>query len=158
PRVVLDTSLDLRTLGFVAAIATAMTLLVGVLPAIRSTRALETALGAGARGSGGTLRRTRAPRWLLRAQGSPCVAILVVAGLFIRTLRNLRELDPGFDRRTVVLLTLNDGAATTPIARRVAPALETIPGVWSATFYANLGLLGGGSGTTDCVADGAQAV
>jgi predicted permease len=156
PRVVLDTSLDVRMLGFVAVIATAMTLIVGVLPALRSTRTLETALGAGAHGAGGTLRRTRAHRWLLGAQVSLCVAVLIVAGLFIRTLRNLRELDPGFDRHTVVLLTLNDGAATTAIARRVAPALETIPGVWSATFYANLGLLGGGSGTTDCVVDGAQ--
>src|SRR6516162_2633227 len=106
-----------------------MTLIVGVLPALRSTRTLETALGAGAHGAGGTLRRTRAHRWLLGAQVSLCVAVLIVAGLFIRTLRNLRELDPGFDRHTVVLLTLNDGAATTAIARRVAPALETIPGV-----------------------------
>src|SRR5262249_8358558 len=156
PRVALDTSFDVRTLGLVAAIGAAMTLIVGVLPAIRSTRTLEAALGAGARGTGGTLRRTRAHHWLLGAQVALCVTVLVIGGLFIRTLQNLRELDPGFDRHTVVLVTLNDGAATTAIARRVAPALEAIPGVRSATFYANLGLLGGGSGTTDCVVEGTQ--
>ncbi|HEX6463233.1 MAG TPA: FtsX-like permease family protein, partial [Vicinamibacterales bacterium] len=157
PRVALDTSFDMRTLGLVAAIAVAATLIVGLLPAIRSTCALEAALGAGARSSGGTIRRTRAHHWLLGAQVTLCVAVLLVAGLFIRTLRNLRELDPGFDRHTVVLVTLNDGAATTAIARRAAPALETVPGVRSATFYANLGLLGGGSGTTDCIVDGERA-
>jgi ABC-type antimicrobial peptide transport system permease subunit len=36
------------------------------------------------------------------------------------------------------------------------PALEAIPGVHSATFYANLGLLGGGTTTSDCVVDGTQ--
>lgn len=70
------------------------------------------------------------------------MALLVVAGLFVRTLQNLRGLDAGFDRKSVVLVTLNGGAATTAVARRVQPALEGIPGVRSATFFANLGLLG----------------
>ena len=150
----LDTAPDLRTLAFVVAMVFTMALIVALLPAIRSTRALEGALSVGARGSGGTPRRTRVHHWLLGSQVALSVALLVVAGLFVRTLQNLRGLDAGFDRKTVVLVTLNGGAATTAIARKVGPALETIPGVQSATFYANLGLLGGGSATSDCIIDG----
>jgi putative ABC transport system permease protein len=150
----LDTAPDLRTLAFVVAMAFTMALIVALLPAIRSTRALEGALGAGARGSGGAPRRARVHQVLLGSQVALSVALLVVAGLFVRTLQNLRGLDAGFDRKTVVLVTLNSGAATTAIARKVGPALESIPGVQSATFYANLGLLGGGSAMSDCIIDG----
>jgi len=55
-----------------------------------------------------------------------------------------------------VLVTVNRGAVTAAVARQILPALEAIPGVRSATFYANLGLLGGGSSTSDCVVDGTQ--
>ena len=151
----LDTAPDLRTLAFVVAMVFTMVLIVALLPAIRSTRALEAAINVGTR-SGGTPRRSRVHQWLLASQVALSVALLVVAGLFVRTLQNLRRLDAGFDRKTVVLVTLNGGAATTATARKVAPALETIPGVQSATFYANLGLLGGGSATSDCVIDGTQ--
>ena len=41
-------------------------------------------------------------------------ALLVVAGLFVRTLDNLRRLDAGFDRKTLVLVTVNRGAVTVP--------------------------------------------
>jgi predicted permease len=149
----LDTRPDLRTLAFVAAMTFAITLIVALLPAMRSTRALEGALGAGARESGLT-RRTKVHHRLLGSQVALSLMLLVVAGLFVRTLENLRGVDAGFDRRNVVLVTLNGGAATTAIARRVQPALERVEGVESSTFYANLGLLGGASAMSDCVVDG----
>jgi predicted permease len=150
----LDTTPDLRTLAFFATMTFAIALIVALLPAMRSTRALEGALGAGARGSGGTPRRARVHQWLLGSQVALSLALLVVAGLFVRTLENLRGVDAGFDRKTVVLVTLNGGAATTAIARRVQPALERVEGVQSATFYANLGLIGGASAMSDCIVDG----
>jgi len=150
----LDTAPDLRTAAFLAAVTFAMTLIVALLPAMRSTRALEGALAAGAREGGGTTRRSRVHHWLLGSQVALSLTLLVIAGLFVRTLENLRGLDAGFDRKTVVLVTLNGGAATTAIARLVQPALEKVEGVESSTFYANLGLLGGGSAMSDCVVDG----
>jgi predicted permease len=150
----LDTAPDLRTLAFVVAMTFTIGLIVALLPAMRSTRALEGGLSAGTRGSGATPRRSRIHQWLLGSQVALSVALLVVAGLFVRTLENLRGLDAGFDRKTVALVTLNGGAATTAVARRVQPALERIPGVQAATFFANLGLLGGGSAMSDCIVDG----
>jgi predicted permease len=151
----LETRPDLRTLAFTVAMTFAMAVIVALLPAMRSTHALEGALHVNARGSGGTHRRTRVHHRLLGSQVALSLTLLVVAGLFVRTLENLRGLDAGFDRKTVVLVTLNNGAATTAIARRVQPALERVEGVQSATFYANLGLIGGASSMSDCVVDGA---
>src|SRR5262245_10857506 len=95
----LDTTPDLRTLAFVVAMTFAMSLIVALLPAMRSTRALEGALSAGARSSDGAAGRTWVHQWLLGSQVALSVALLVVAGLFVRTLENLRRLDAGFDRK-----------------------------------------------------------
>ena len=152
----LHTALDIRTIAFIVAAAFTSAVIIGVLPAFRSTMALEGELSAGARVSGASNRTARAHRWLIASQVALCMALLVVAGLFVRTLHNLRGLDAGFDRKTLVLVTVNRGAVTAPVARQILPALEAIPGVHSATFYANLGLLGGGTTTSDCVVDGTQ--
>jgi predicted permease len=154
----LDLTADLRTVLVVVLLAAVTAVLIGVLPAIRSTAALQGPVGSGTRGDGGGGARqtARVHRWLVASQVAASMALLVVAGLFARTLHNLRDLDPGFDRKGLVLVTVNQGAVTAAAARRIAPALEAIPGVRSATFYANLGLLGGGSVTSDCVVDGTQ--
>lgn len=145
-----------RTVAFIVAVAFTSAVIIGVLPAFRSTMALEGELNAGNRTIGAAQRTARAHRWLIASQVALCMALLVVAGLFVRTLHNLRGLDAGFDRKTLVLVTVNRGAVTAPVARQILPALEAIPGVRSATFYANLGLLGGGTATSDCVVDGTQ--
>jgi predicted permease len=152
----LNTAPDVRTVAFIVAVAFTSAVIIGVVPAFRSTMALEGELNAGAHTTGASQRSARAHRWLIGSQVALCMSLLVVAGLFVRTLHNLRGLDAGFDRKTLVLVTVNRGAVTAPVARQILPALEAIPGVRSATFYANLGLLGGGTSTSDCVVDGTQ--
>jgi putative ABC transport system permease protein len=150
----LQTAPDVRTLMFIVAIAFASALIIGVLPAFRSTIALERELTAGGQGVGAPQHRARAYRVLIATQVAMCMSLLVVAGLFVRTLHNLRGLDAGFDRKSLVIATVNNGAVTAPVARQILPALEAIPGVRSGTFYANLGLLGGGTSMSDCIVDG----
>jgi predicted permease len=150
----LHTELDTRTLLFIAAIGFTSAVIIGVLPALRSTLALEQELTAGGHAVGAAPHRARAYRMLIGSQVALCMALLIVAGLFVRTLHNLRGLDAGFDRKTLVVVTVNNGAVTAPVARQILPALEAIPGIRSATFYANLGLLGGGASTSDCLVDG----
>src|SRR6185369_6524689 len=145
---------DVRTLMFVVGVAFASAVIIGVLPAFRSTMTLERELTAGGHGVGAPRHRARAYRILIATQVALCMSLLVVAGLFVRTLHNLRGLDAGFDRKSLVVVTVNNGAVTAPVARQILPALEAIPGVRSGTFYANLGLLGGGSSTSDCILDG----
>jgi predicted permease len=150
----LHTAPDLRAVLFIVGIAFASALVFGVLPALRSTQALEGELTAGSHGVDAPRRGARAYRVLIATQVAFCMGLLVIAGLFVRTLHNLRGLDAGFDRKSLVLVTVNNGAVTAPVARQILPALEAIPGVSSGTFYANLGLLGGGTATSDCTIDG----
>jgi predicted permease len=150
----LRTAPDVRTLMFIVGIALASALIIGVVPALRSTMALERELTAGGHAVGAPQHRARVYRVLIATQVALCMSLLVVAGLFVRTLHNLRGLDAGFDRKSLVVVTVNDGAVTVPVAQQILPALEAIPGVRSGTFYANLGLLGGGTSTSDCIVDG----
>ena len=58
------------------------------------------------------LAEIRAGRWrfgkgLIVAQMAISVLLLIVAGLFGRTLINMYGLDPGFDRHGVVLFSIN---------------------------------------------------
>jgi putative ABC transport system permease protein len=120
---VLEVSLDARMLVF-AVIAAVLTVVVfGVGPALRSTRA---DLTPAFRAQPVSLRRGRPlGRLLLPVQIAATLVLLVGAGLFLRTLVNLRTMDPGFRGEQVVVATLN------PALSRYSP--ERIP-----TFFDEL--------------------
>jgi predicted permease len=149
----LRTGLDLRVLGFTIATVVSSTLLFGVLPAWRSANVEPRA--ALASGRFGALRGALPmQRLLVVVQIGLTVVLLMSAGVLLRTLRNLRHADPGF-ARGVLVFQVNGGAVRPDVARRViVPRLETIPGVESASFFANLGLLGGNAARAACAPDG----
>src|SRR5439155_6046615 len=71
------------------------------LPAIQATRTeLTTALKAGA--SHGHSRSSHAQSILVAAQAALSVLLLVGAGLFVRSLSNIRHLDVGYDTPRIV--------------------------------------------------------
>jgi len=87
---------DWRTLGFCAALALTAGLLTGLTPALGSGREnLALALKAGTRE--GTHQRSRLRATLLVLQGTLAVVLLVGAGLFVRSLRNVRSVRIGYD-------------------------------------------------------------
>ena len=87
---------DPRLLVFTAIATLAVGLLTGLAPAVQVRRRdIAGALKAGARE--GTYHRSRLRTVLLVTQGSLSVVLLVGAGLFVRSLRNVRALDLGFD-------------------------------------------------------------
>jgi len=91
-----DLGLDPSALAF-AALATGLTaLLVGLAPALQSTRTdLVTALKEGAPGSGGGPSRSR--RLLVAGQVAVSLTLLVGAALAVQSLRHTRQLSPGFE-------------------------------------------------------------
>jgi predicted permease len=102
----LNLSPDLRILGF-AFLASLLTgLLCGLVPALQSTRPnLVTALKnetSAARRSRFDLRRA-----LVVLQVALSLLLLAGAGLFVRSLNNLENLDPGFVRERVLLVSVN---------------------------------------------------
>ncbi len=95
---------DMRVLAFTALASIAAGLLFGLAPAREASRtditgAMKADAGATAGGARMALRKT-----LVTAQVVLSLALLVGAGLFLRTLGNLLDIDPGFHRENVLLV------------------------------------------------------
>lgn len=154
----LDLSPDHRVLAFTIAIAGCTTLLFGVAPAFRASRTrvnLADALNAD------SLRvpRGHIRRGLVMAQVALSLVLLVGAGLFVRTLENLRSLDPGFRSQGVLLVRVDATRAgyDPPKLRRFNDSIvafaERLPGVRSASLSLVPPLMGGGL-SLDIAVDG----
>ena len=135
--------LNLRVLAFTAAASVLTGMLFGLAPAFRGngldlTPALKDSPAAIATGV--------SRRWLslggslVIAQVALSVLVLAGAGLLVRTLRNLKNIDPGFDTRNILIFgidpTLN--GYTEQRSRNLYPQLqerlEALPGVLSVTY------------------------
>jgi predicted permease len=133
--VLLDVTPNARVLAFTTAVALVTALLFGLLPALRSTQVdLTAALKDGAR-PGGHQRRWATGHALLVAQLALGVLVIAVAGLFARTLHNLKTLDAGFDGGDVLIFTLDSYGTRLESGRRIAiydellDRLRALPGV-----------------------------
>jgi len=129
--------LNFTILGFTLGICLLTGLAFGLVPAWQATRLdLNSALksGSGAAGRFG-LRRV-----LMIAQVALSVVLLVGAGLFLRTLHNLRSADTGFNRENVLLFRVDAtlsgyrGAAIATLFDRLLDRFARVPGVQSAAF------------------------
>jgi predicted permease len=142
----LSVSPDMRVLGFTALVSIVTGILFGLAPALRGTRldltpALKEGTGrvvGGARGSGRI--RLGLGKALVVSQGAMSLLLLVGAGLFVRTLRNLVNEDIGFDRTNLLLFTVDGsrvgyhGARLASLYQEMQRRIEMIPGVRSATL------------------------
>jgi predicted permease len=136
----LDLKLDMRVLGFTIAISLLTGLLFGLTPALRATRLdLTPSLKDAARNSSGDARNSLS-KALVVAQVALSLVLLIGAGLFTRTLRNLQSLETGFNHENLVTFSLNPRLNNYPAAqiaqlfRRLLERLEAIPGAHSATL------------------------
>jgi predicted permease len=104
-----DVNPDWRVLLFTLGVAIVVGMLSGILPAFRSTRA-DTRSGFGPALKGGA--GVRPPGRLSFANAMAVVQValslvlLIAAGLFLRSLHNLRSVDLGFDPERMVMLTI----------------------------------------------------
>lgn len=129
---------DVRTLLYAGAAALVAGLLTSLAPIVQTRRSnLASDLKAGARE--GTYQRSRLRVGLLVFQGTLSVVLLVGAGLFVRSLRQVRDLPLGFDAEHVLAVDLQmrgvklDSARNIALRRRLLDATRSIPGVVSAT-------------------------
>ncbi len=107
PTLVLSTTPDLRILGFTLAISTITGLLFGLVPALGSARVdLMGALKQQATSLSGS-GHAQVRRFLVVAQVFVSLLLLIGAGLFLRSLLNLRTLNPGFHTQNVVTLSVD---------------------------------------------------
>lgn len=109
-------AVDARLGAFMAGVALLAGLTSGVGPAIRSARASVTGhLQNGGRGSAG--RRSRLRNGLAVAQVALSVVLLVGAGLFVRSLAEVRGLDLGVDVDRLAVVRLEVEGATTMVGQ-----------------------------------------
>jgi putative ABC transport system permease protein len=132
----LDLSSNWRVLAFTVAIAVLTGLLFGILPAIRSTRISLTSAMKGSDVVERTARtRLRPAKWIVSTQVALSLVLLVVAALFLHSLRKLASLDLGFDRGNVLVVNANLKSAhsTVPEQNAIFDQIEarfrSLPGV-----------------------------
>jgi predicted permease len=132
-----DVVRDVRTLAFAGAAALVAGIITGFVPGLQAGRAtLAPTLKAGARE--GTYQRSRMRTTLLVLQGALSVLLLVGAGLFVRSLHNVRAMRLGFDVDPVLLVEPNYRGLRLPVperaqlARRLVDAARAIPEVETA--------------------------
>jgi predicted permease len=148
------TGVDLRVLGFTAAVSLLTGILFGIAPTFRSARVdLTPTLKEG---EGSSTRSGHAGgKWfsignaLVVAQVALAIVVLVGAGLLVRTLANLRNIDVGFDAHNILIFGINPelvgykGAQVDSFYRDLQGRLAETPGVKSAS-YSMLPLLNNG--------------
>jgi predicted permease len=132
---------DGRVLAFVVGAMLLTALVFGLLPAVRGSRteitlSLKDRSGA-ASASGISLRRM-----LVGVQVALSLLLLIGAGLFVRTLRNLDSLGPGFPTDHLLTFRINPSLngysdeQTKSFYQRLNVNLQTMPGVASVGFSA----------------------
>jgi predicted permease len=136
---------DAAVLLFTLGVSLLTGLLFGLAPAIIASRTGAAGnLSAGSRtaqSSGGKSARLW-PKALVTVQVMLSLLLLVGAGLFLRTLRNLQNQDYGFERSHLLLVEFNAGLAgykpsqAPSLNRQLLERLSALPGVKSAALAA----------------------
>jgi predicted permease len=136
---VLDFGFDWRVFAYASAVALVTGMIVGMAPALRVSQGnLRDVLHAGGRSSTGGRQRMRTI--LVAGQVGGSLTLLIVAGLFARSLNGAQKTDLGFDPRAVVNLTFDpneigynqeQGKA---FYRQILERARALPGVQSASL------------------------
>jgi predicted permease len=154
----LDLTPDRQVLLFTLAVSLLTATLFGLAPALRATgldltSSLKNTIGQKANRSPLALHKA-----LVVGQVALSLFLLIGAGLFVRSLQNLRHLDAGFKHENLTLFGLDTGSSYTPTARinlqkQMLDRLEALTGAQSASL-SHLGLLSGARTTNDITVDG----
>ncbi len=146
--------LDGRVLLFALGATILTGVLAGLAPALHGLRGdlhsgLKDSLGNSASVSGRRqLRWLHLGNGLVVAQAALCVVVLAGAGLLVRTLANLRSIDPGFDTQNLLLFNLDpssqgySGARLQQLLDRVQRNLAALPGVENVSYSSSALLTG----------------
>jgi putative ABC transport system permease protein len=136
-----EIGLDARVLLFTAAISLLTGVIAGLAPALKTSQwRLSETLKKSGRGAGGGRHRTQGV--LVAVEVALALVLLIGAGLMIRTLSALWNVDPGFQPDNVLTFGLSfppSMRAVSPEAKRaslrdLSDRLNSMPGVKAASF------------------------
>jgi predicted permease len=157
--ITLDLRPDVRVLLFTGVISVAAGLLFGLAPAIQAVRQnVGETLKLTAHHYSGRRRRWGLKDGLIGMQVALSFVLLVVGGLFIRTLQNLKTQDVGFRAANVLCLQMGSQRGYQPpwgnLIVQLLQRTEAIPGVQTATVSFNGTLTNEGSGVSGFQVEG----
>jgi predicted permease len=140
----LDVSLNLKLLLFTLGITLSTAVLFGAIPALRATRLQLTDSLKDGRGASGNATKSPLARALVISQVVLSLVLVVGAGLFLRSLVNLNNVETGFNRQNVLILQPDessagykeDDARLIPLRQQIEQRLSALPGV-SAVSYSS---------------------
>jgi predicted permease len=141
----LDFGFDWRVFAYALLAVLFTALLAGLSPALRATRAdVNVVFHQGGRpdATGGARHKVRGD--LMAAQVAGSFALLIVAGLFVRSLQAVQRLDLGFDPNQLLNVSLDpslsnyDHTQTTNFYRTLEARIRALPGVQCASLAASV--------------------
>jgi predicted permease len=130
---------DWRVLAFLVAVSTTTGVVFGIAPALGATRA---EVNSGLKMNSRTVGRSssRLGKSLVVAQVTISLVLLVGAGLFLRTVQNLRRVDIGFNPHNMLLFQINpalngyDAERRNPLYVAIEARLRALGGVRSVAW------------------------
>jgi len=156
-----DTRPDVVVLAFTLGLTVITTVLFGLAPARQASKPdLVAALKDNAAALGQGQRKFPLQHALVISQMALSTVALISAGLFVRSLREAYEADPGFDPHRVLLasfdpfLSGHDDNHGREFYRRLIERVRTLPGVQSVTLARRLPLTLSGIAFANVVIDG----
>ncbi|HEY6333551.1 MAG TPA: ABC transporter permease, partial [Blastocatellia bacterium] len=156
----IDLTPDMRLVAFALGVSLLAGVVCGIAPALRATRP---DLTSSLKNEVPTVGRTRFDlrRGLVALQIAISLLLLIGAGLFIRSLRNLKSVDPGFVRDGVLLVDVNPeqsgykGQRLREYYERLMAQTQSLHGVRNASL-AEITPLAGSRWNSDVVVEGHQ--
>ena len=152
------TPLDWTVAGFLVAVTGLTGVIFGIAPALRAT-SLNVNAALKETGRGIVASRSMLSRILLVAQVAVSLVLLIGAGLFLRTLSNLRQVNVGFNPNNLVLfriapaLNRYDAARQQALHEQLRERIAALPGV-RAVAWSNVPLLSGSVNNTSFMVQG----
>jgi predicted permease len=145
----LEASPDLRVFLFTAAVCLLTGVLFGLIPALRSRRvAVALTLKSGSQNGSSANAGWNWGKLLVTGQVAVSLLVLFVAGLLVRSLQNIRNVDLGYNREHLLLISTDplaagyNNARITSFANQLAEQVGSLPGVRAVTSSKN-GLFSG---------------
>ena len=156
----LQASPDLRVFLFTAAVCLVTGILFGLIPALRSRKvSVALTLKSGAQSGGNSHTRWSWGKSLVTAQVALSLLVLFAAGLLVRSLQNIRNVDLGYNREHILLVSTDplsagyDKQRIIQFSTEMTTQFSSIPGVQAATYSKN-GLFSGSESSTTLKVEG----
>ena len=148
-----DIGIDTWALGFTLLVSFAAGIIIGIVPAVQFTRtSISESLKQGSGRTGGSPIKQHTRKVLVISEVALSLVLLIGAGLMIRSFWKLQNVDPGFDTKNALTMSLglnfirySDPHQWLAFADRAIEQIRAVPGVVSVGTTTKTPLTGGGS-------------